>query len=1016
MKRKIAIILCTALLFTNSGMTFASERVSENETEYTVQENETEESIAEESTGEIETPEEASNDESGGEISVSLDGVTISENEGLLASGFHGMELSSKMIEDKRLVSSVASELDKYESGVDYVEDEVYFEANSRDEAEEVAKCYNAQLTDFQYGIAVIKLSDINSVSDTVKLAAQMNNNLPAVFPNCIREISEETNVDEREIESENANIDERKIDTEKTESIFKSLSENQVQGTVTVPLDPGYASQWQHTFTDSLSAWETTKGSGVVVAVLDTGAKLNHEDLKDNLLTGVDTTDTQSDAEDDNGHGTHVSGIIAAEENGLGGVGIAPEAKILPVKVLTSSGSSTAGSVAMGIRAAIESSYDVNVINMSLGGTFYSPIENACVTEAANNGIVVVCAAGNDSRAQKSYPAAYEDAIAVASITKNNSNYSLSYYSNWGDWVDLAAPGQDIYSTTYDGSYGKKSGTSMACPVTTGVVALMIAADTSLKDGNKASVNKIRRMLVTSTKDGSYSYYGYRTDLGADYAYREVEGGADAGCAVDTVTLSKSGLEAPTIAAGSNATGGDIAAGETQYLSITSANSRANIYYTYNGKNPTAETGFHYTGKLSLTASGKYVFKAVAVVGNVTSKVAVFDCNLIAQAKAVQVNNGETITVVPGKSVELMTEFTPEYTTNQTMEWSTTSSFLTVSPKGIVKCDKTATAGATGDITGKTTDGSDIMVTVKIKVADSMAQKVQSSKKGIVLTLRETTGTETKGIYKTADINSLIITDNLSANFVYSSTKKSVVTVDSQGKVTAVGRGKANIVAKSNDGSNKKVTIKVEVIMPVVGFYGLKSDCGFWEDEYRGVGTYMPLAKGGKIKITPYFYGGTMTPSNKKIIWTSSNSKVKVNNGKVTCAKDAVGTAVITATAADGYGATSTMTYKIYDAPSKIYFSSGSKEASSLNFKFIEGLNFVYKTEIDNARMIQGNNIYEECVYTVDNPDVANFLLDSDYGWILLGTKPGKCKITYKTIDGSNKSCSVNVTVTNNP
>jgi subtilisin len=219
-------------------------------------------------------------------------------------------------------------------------------------------------------------------------------------------------------------------------------------------------------------------KGAGIKVAVLDTGILTSHADLL--VAGGYDTTGTGS-YNDDNGHGTHVAGTIAALDNTIGVLGAAPSAQLYAVKVLNSAGSGSYSNIIAGIEWAINN--DIDVINMSLGGSSGSTaLEQAC-NSAYNAGILLVAAAGNEGTSSGTtecigYPAKYSSVMAVGSITSSNVRSS---FSSTGSTLEIMAPGSNIYSTTYNGSYGTMSGTSMACPHVAGVAALVWSAKPSL-------------------------------------------------------------------------------------------------------------------------------------------------------------------------------------------------------------------------------------------------------------------------------------------------------------------------------------------------------------------------------------------------------------------------------------------------------------------------------------------------------------------------------------------------------
>ncbi|CAM5214247.1 Major intracellular serine protease OS=Ureibacillus acetophenoni OX=614649 GN=SAMN05877842_11384 PE=3 SV=1 [Ureibacillus acetophenoni] len=223
---------------------------------------------------------------------------------------------------------------------------------------------------------------------------------------------------------------------------------------------------------------WENSKGNGITVAILDTGCDVTHPDLSGRIIGGRNfTRDDNGDPDvytDYNGHGTHVAGTIAAIHNGTGVVGVAPEANLLIVKVLDRNGSGQYDWIIKGINFAVEQKVDI--ISMSLGGPTDVPELHQAIQNAIANGVLVVCAAGNEGDGQSSsdelsYPGSYNEVISVGSI---NLQRRSSNFSNSNNEIDLVAPGEEILSTYLNGKYAKLSGTSMATPHVTGALALI--------------------------------------------------------------------------------------------------------------------------------------------------------------------------------------------------------------------------------------------------------------------------------------------------------------------------------------------------------------------------------------------------------------------------------------------------------------------------------------------------------------------------------------------------------------
>ncbi|MCL5970804.1 MAG: S8 family peptidase [Patescibacteria group bacterium] len=242
--------------------------------------------------------------------------------------------------------------------------------------------------------------------------------------------------------------------------------------------------------------AWAISSGSGVKVAVIDTGINRIHPDLKANIAGCVNFIISWKTCEDDNGHGTHVSGIIAALNNGVGTVGVAPNAKIYSLKVLDRRGSGYTSDIIEALDWAV--SNKMQVVNMSLGTTVDVQAFREAIQRVNKAGIVEVAAAGNSGPAADSvlYPARYPEVIAVSAT---DSTDNVPYWSSRGPQVLLAAPGVSIYSTYLKGKYVTMSGTSMSAPHVTGTVALRLALYPT------ETPSEIKSILTANTNSLSY-------------------------------------------------------------------------------------------------------------------------------------------------------------------------------------------------------------------------------------------------------------------------------------------------------------------------------------------------------------------------------------------------------------------------------------------------------------------------------------------------------------------------------
>jgi subtilisin len=280
---------------------------------------------------------------------------------------------------------------------------------------------------------------------------------------------------------------------------------------------DMQYDASWGVEHIGSQEAHDrNVKGAGVKIAVLDTGIDYNHPDLDGNFMGGDNFISIDPDNHDPfddswNSHGTHVAGVIAAEEDGEGVVGVAPETSIFAVKVLDGAGFGTVSAVIAGIEWAVANEMDVANVSVEVGMHFQS-LEQAC-NAAYDAGLLLVAAAGNTFGGDVMYPAGYESVIAVTATNMDDLPLSLSPV---GPELELAAPGAGIYSTTANGSYDLLSGTSQAAPHVAGVAALVLSSgfDQDLNGDGTVDNRDIRLRLQETALDlgepGVDSVYGY--------------------------------------------------------------------------------------------------------------------------------------------------------------------------------------------------------------------------------------------------------------------------------------------------------------------------------------------------------------------------------------------------------------------------------------------------------------------------------------------------------------------------
>lgn len=269
---------------------------------------------------------------------------------------------------------------------------------------------------------------------------------------------------------------------------------------------DPFTSDQWGWYRIRADDAYETGyHGSGVIVAVLDTGIDTDHPDLEANIIEGWNFVDNNNNVTDLDGHGSMVSGIVAAvANNAIGIVGVSPNVSIMPLKVLTSSG----GSWIDLDRAIIWAAQNgADLIVMSLGGKYsrLSAVTEAAIDYACQEGCILIASAGNDNSSEPFYPAAYEEVIAVSAIDQNDTKAS---FSNFGSYIDFCAPGVDILTTWMDGSYVYGSGTSFAVSFVVGVIALMLSKYPHLS--TEDVIKTLRVQAEDLGEEGWDSYYGW--------------------------------------------------------------------------------------------------------------------------------------------------------------------------------------------------------------------------------------------------------------------------------------------------------------------------------------------------------------------------------------------------------------------------------------------------------------------------------------------------------------------------
>ncbi|WP_229750665.1 S8 family peptidase [Paenibacillus nasutitermitis] len=243
--------------------------------------------------------------------------------------------------------------------------------------------------------------------------------------------------------------------------------------------------------------AWSTTTGHRIKIGVIDTGVDFSHPDLKHSLARGINLLNRAALPHDDNGHGTHIAGTIAAANQLRGMIGVAPRSTVYPVKAFDHNGSAFVSDIIMGIDWCVRSR--MNIINMSFGMKTRSKSLLHAVTNAFNAGIIIVASSGNDGKRKSvDYPAKYPQTISVGAT---NRLRRIAPFSNRGIHIDIYAPGEKILSSWLRGKYHEMSGTSMATSHVSGAIALLLAYQPGLAPAEIKAIMKRSMLPLRGTK-----------------------------------------------------------------------------------------------------------------------------------------------------------------------------------------------------------------------------------------------------------------------------------------------------------------------------------------------------------------------------------------------------------------------------------------------------------------------------------------------------------------------------------
>ena len=912
----------------------------------------------------------------------------------------------------------------------DYVADEIISYASSEEDAAIVAAAFGGEVVSYFHSIVVIRLTDV-TVLEAVEASMNSELYMPAATPNYLARVEPIASATCAPYASE----------LPKEQSWY-----NWVKETMTNPdpalLDPrGTNYQWMHDTVDTYAAWSVTTGdSWVKVAVIDSGINVNHEDLKGKITSydigyGINDGYVQDGYNLD--HGTHVAGIIAASmDNGKGGAGIAPGVSIINIRAARSDGGMPDDKIAQAIYTAVDAG--AHIINMSLGGPGSNWAVQDAIDYANSRGVTVIAAMGNDGSNSLSYPAAYDGVIAVCATDSSNSR---AYFSNYGAWADISAPGQNIYSSVYGNGYNNRydsyQGTSMACPVVAGVAALYTSAMGERVD--PAVMEKVMESSATKISGASGMGAGIvnaakMLDDKPDVPFHLIYDGYDFYDAKYTVPCDATLW---------------LFESEEVFLNDSDeafGDQRSVFLYTLDGTNPSIKNGEVINGYLIKDEA--YLELAPYAGSTVTVKVArVSGMGIVGKTLTLKLKvgtsnavTGVTITgpqeMVAGTSTTFSATVAPADTADQSVTWSIVDAdYSMYSAKIDAKTGKLTTPKSkSGQITIRATSNANYRYfkdhTVNVRYINPVATMMlnrssRTSYTGYYFTL---------SIYRMEDTYGRSISPSL-AGVKWTSSNPKVAEVTQDGRVYCHTKGTVTITCQALDGSNKKATCKVTVKVPVESI------------EITGPTT---IAPGGSAT-----YKATVSPktaSNKKVDWvlvSGPRGTAVSTSGKLTVPTYASygSTIKLRAVAQDDLSEVpyTEITIKVHEKCNGVYigcFSSYYKTGYAVgpnvsgellydntygSLKRVKSVTLfshdlqhgttTKDKQLDNALQLtscfsypRGANVNPTIEWSSSNPSVATV---SSNGYVV-AHKAGTAKITCAALDGSNKKATITVTVTN--
>lgn len=863
--------------------------------------------------------------------------------------------LSSRQLKDKSILATYADDIFELEEESDfsevYVKGEVVYLTDSEEDALAVAEGFGGTLESFGDGVAVIRLSEERTVGQAVRAAASKSYHLPAVWPNYYYQLFEEYN-----------------------DPALKESSENY---------------QWAHEYVGDRYAWEKGyKGNGVKIGIIDTGVHSTHEDLQENVTQNLTMVPEGGAATttDPDGHGTHVAGIAAAVgNNGKGGAGIAPDAQIYAYSVMDSDGHMLDEYILRAINRAVDDG--VEVINMSLGSGYYNGNEESVIEKAYQNGVAIFAAAGNEATNGYEFPASYDNVCSIAAIMQDGSKAG---FTNYGDKIDLAFPGVEIYSTINDSNqaYDFLQGTSMACPVAAGTAAVILSASDEIDAlKGKRGAEKVDALFSVMKKNAVKSS---SPKIGAGTTYLPNVLGIKI-AAID---------EAPQVPVIKNIGSTITFTKEWEDISIECNSLNTEIYYSINGKKPTFKNGIVTNGEpltegKAHVGGAKQVTLSVIAVNHITgkaSKVVSQKFYFEPEPSSVIITAADSVDkIAKGKSLILSAVVEPSYAKfgNGKVSWEVVNNYsgVKVNSNGKVTVDKNAPVG---ECTIRAKAGS-VQDEFTLTILDSVKMKkvAFSTKKFTVYT-----GDLINILKKEDGSSNLTVDGGEITDIVWSSNNKKVAVVDTNGTVTALAPGKAVIKATANDGSKKAAscTITVKQLAENITLKGPEK-----------------IAAGKSAVIQASILPANV--SSKKLDWTvnsvgGASGTVTVNaSGKVSVKKGASGKFEVVATekgVPEGREPkTASIQFEAVTTPiTKIEIPK------TVNLFTVSG-NYNAPRQFQLSPEVEGGD-GKALQFASSAPGIASV----DSSGLIVAHSSGKATITCSATDGSNKKAKCNVVV----